>query len=79
MTEPTFASWLRTAKPKDQCRYFSGARLGWAPEVEAVRWAYNAGIVDLVQRRNGPAYFDYLAVFKAHIVKPASPLVIDNP
>jgi hypothetical protein len=63
----TFAAWLETARPNETLIYHAGLNLQNAdPDaVVSARKAYNAGLVELVQRRQGGGKFEYLAVKRA--------------
>ena len=77
MTYKTFADWLANAKPKAEYRYHTGSSLIGGKGIDAVRIAYNAGLVTLTQRRNSAGSFDYLAVRLARAAKPAEPFEFD--
>ena len=55
-----FAAWLIVANSGDRFTYHTGMHLSGL-YVHEVRKAYNAGLITLIQRRNGDA-FDYIAV-----------------
>jgi hypothetical protein len=76
LTEVDFCAWVGRAAPADTLEYYRGllsvdTELDpfSAPERKALRrlarravWASDVGLVHLVQRRNGPGDFSYLAV-----------------
>lgn len=78
MTNPTFAEWLTTAKPKAEYRYHTGSNLIGGKGIDAVRIAYNAGLVTLAQRRNAAGSFDYLAIRNGRADKPEYPFIFDQ-
>ena len=89
LTEPDLCGWLGKAKPGDMIEYYRGFLAGdlWANgsrftererhELMTIsrraRWASVQGLAHLVQRRNGPDDFSYLAVARR---KPRRPPVL---
>ena len=92
---PRFCSWIATAQPGAAIEYHRGLlaldasidsdEFKGAPQRELNRvarrawWAAEQGLVHLVQRRNGPDDFSYLAVARLHaedIPQPVSALLL---
>lgn len=71
-----FDAWLKSAMPGDRYAYHNGPCLISTPASVAARRAYDAGLVELVQKRtekpgkvSGVGRFDYLAVMRAEPIE----------
>lgn len=78
-----FEAWLSVANPGDSFIYHEGSCAG-GRLVHSARLAYNAGQVELVQKRvkyashpNGVGVFSYIAQFKWDQRKPATQFEFD--
>ena len=81
MTQPqptvaTFEAWMEAANPCDQFLYHTGEHLKGTRLINAVRDAYNRGIITLTQRRldshpNG-GEFEFIAIKLQHRARIAS-------
>lgn len=60
---------LADGLPGEAIIYFSGDRIRATRDVKLARTLYNAGRVELVQKRNPSGYMDYLAIFRYSINK----------
>lgn len=95
LTETAFCAWLGQAHPGAQLVYHRGllaldatinsqtpksdARHELARVARRAWWAAEQGLVHLVQRRNGPDDFSYLAIARLHadeIPQPLSALLL---
>ena len=95
INETAFCAWLGQAHPGAQLVYHRGllaldasinnqtprsdARHELARVARRAWWAAQQGLVDLVQRRNGPDDFSYLAIARLHadeIPQPLSALLL---
>lgn len=81
-----FEVWLEAAKPGDRFTYHIGCNAKSGRLNDAVRMAYNSGLVTLTQRRltrgegqqNEGSQWEYLATRLTGCRKPASPLPIGD-
>ena len=86
MTVTAFEAWLKTAKPRAAFTYWVGGSARLGPLNDAVRGAYNAGRITLVQARidhgHGPlnhgSVFEYRAVMLAEPRIPGVLFAFDN-